>query len=64
MALKGRFILLGWRQLIHNPLRLLAAVAGITFAVFGFVFGVLLLGGALRLLAWPFRRGRRRQMAA
>lgn len=33
MALRGRFTLLGWRQLVHNRLRLLAAVAGITFAV-------------------------------
>ena len=33
MALRTRFLLLGWRQLNHNRLRFLAAVAGITFAV-------------------------------
>jgi putative ABC transport system permease protein len=30
---KARYIAVGWRQLQHNRLRLLAAVAGITFAV-------------------------------
>ena len=38
--------------------------AGVTFAAGGFLLGLLLLGGIMRLLAWPFRRARDRRMAA
>lgn len=38
--------------------------AGLIFAGFGFVVGLLILGTLLRLFAWPFRRRPRAAMAA
>lgn len=38
--------------------------AGLMFAGFGFIVGVLLLGLLLRVFAWPFRRRSRAAMAA